>query len=299
MEVEIYADVVFLINFFMDFFIFWITNKIMKKGASCLRLLFGAFFAAMLYCGLIFINVFNIFYNFFGILFVLSVSVFIAFFPKSPKEFIKTIFMVNVSAFALGGTAMGLFYYTNVSKLIGNALDFTTANFSFKILLASTCFFYIAAKLIISFYKRFLKQEQCFMKIKIEDSGKTVLLNALVDTGNSLHEPISKKPVIVAQFSAVKEFLPNEIKILYYENNELDLEKIYKGIANSCLKFRVIPFSSIGKKDGLIIGFIAERALIFMDEKEIIVDNPIIGICNFELSCDGFYAALLNPEILS
>ncbi|MCI8805362.1 MAG: hypothetical protein HFE59_05605, partial [Clostridiales bacterium] len=86
---EVYVDIIFLINFFMDFFIFWITKKFIMKNVSIKRLLFGAFFSSATYCVITFVDFLNFLYNPLWILIILIFSVFITFGAANIKELLK------------------------------------------------------------------------------------------------------------------------------------------------------------------------------------------------------------------
>ena len=49
MQIEVYVDILFLINFIMVYFIFFIVNKLIKSKISLKRLAFSSFFATLLY----------------------------------------------------------------------------------------------------------------------------------------------------------------------------------------------------------------------------------------------------------
>ena len=49
MEVTIYGDVIFLINFCMDFMILWIT-AVLEKNICYKRILLGSLFLSLMYC---------------------------------------------------------------------------------------------------------------------------------------------------------------------------------------------------------------------------------------------------------
>lgn len=299
MQVEIYADVVFFINFVMDFFIFWIVSKFIKKKVRLLRITIGAAVAAMLYCLLIFTVTFRPIYNIFGVIALLLISILICFNPKSVKEFIKLFFLTNIAAFSVGGTGIALFYFTNIGDVVGNMLGFTVHNFSFKILIVSSCTSFVIIKFAVKWYKRIFIKRQTFCSISVLCGENLVELNALIDTGNSLHEPITNNPVIVAEFPAVKDVLPDSLKVIYYEKMENNLNKILECTSNTSFagKIRMIPFSSLGMKNGMLIGVKADKVTIKAD-KDIILNNAVIAVYNFKLSDNGLYNALLNPEVL-
>jgi len=300
MFLEVYADIVFLINFFMDFFIFWATGKFLSKNILKRRLFLGAIVASAMYCCVIFIDFFEFIYNPVGLLAILVFSVFLAFGAATLKELFKNVFVFIIISFAVGGLAEALFYFMNISDFIGNLINMYVHNFSLKFLIFSVSVFYIILKFISIWYKNVALKKQVFCNIQLFLNDKSVFLNALVDTGNSLCEPISGKPVIISEFEAVKKILPKNFCGFLLENDKKELEKIYDYIKNDYfnIELRIIPFSSLGKKSGILIGFLADKA-VFYSERNICCEKVVIGICKFKLSAKGDYNALLNPKMLN
>lgn len=62
-------------------------------------------------------------------------------------------------------------------------------------------------------------------------------------------------------------------------------------------KFRVIPYNSIGKQNGLMLGFKADEVKIIIDEEERTIKNTIIGIFNQSFNSQT-YSALISLEII-
>ncbi|MDR2940771.1 MAG: sigma-E processing peptidase SpoIIGA [Clostridiales bacterium] len=297
--VEIYADVVFLINFVMDAFIFWIVGKLIKQKCSIFRLLFGGLVTSLLFCFLIFIPFLRPLYNLPILMAILALGVKITFDPKTIREFIKYTALFNIVSFCVGGMGIALFYYTNISNLIGNMVGFYIEGLSFKILISVSCMTYVLLKFAVGWYRKHVIKKQKFYNIKIFFDKYNEEIRALVDTGNQLSDPLTESPVIIAEFNSIKEFLPNELKVLFYENKENDLMALLNDTGQYFYKrIRLIPFNSIGKENGILLGFKPDRVEICVDEKNIVVENIIIGIYNFKLSNNNSYQGLLNPEVL-
>ena len=130
--------------------------------------------------------------------------------------------------------------------------------------------------------------------IKININKKLVYIKAIIDTGNFLREPISKVPVIVVEKQALIGIVPNCI---------LDnLDKIINGedidLGTYISKIRLIPFTSLGKANGILIGIKADEVLVELEENNININNVIIGIYNGTLSKNGKYKALIGLDIL-
>ena len=73
-----------------------------------------------------------------------------------------------------------------------------------------------------------------------------------------------------------------------------------KWIDNSSIhsyKFKLIPFTSLGNENGLLIGFKPDYVKIYKDE-EVLRDDVIIGIYDGKLSKTNLYTSLIGLEIL-
>ncbi len=63
-------------------------------------------------------------------------------------------------------------------------------------------------------------------------------------------------------------------------------------------KIRLIPFSSIGKQNGILIGVKVDKMIIDYKEQERLIEDVIIGIYNKKLTKDGKYSALMGLNVL-
>lgn len=297
--VEIYADIVFLVNFIMDVFIFWIVGKLLRQKTRFIKILLGGFVSTLLFCLLIFVPFLNDFYNLPVLIAILMLGIKITFDAKSIREFLKLTVIFNIVSFCVGGMGIAIFYYTNISDVIGNMVGFYIEDFSFKILISVSCFTYLILKIAVNWYKKYAIKKQKFYCIKVFFDDCVEEFVSLVDTGNSLSDPLTENPVVIAEFNSIKAFLPDEIKLLYYENNEPALLTVdFNNDALFYRRIRLLPFSGIGKQNGILLGFRPDRVEIITDDKSIISENIIIGIYNFKLSQNNSYQGLLNPEIL-
>ena len=63
-------------------------------------------------------------------------------------------------------------------------------------------------------------------------------------------------------------------------------------------KLKLIPFSSLGKQNGMLIGIKPDYIKIKTEEKENKIENVIIGIYNKSLTKKGEYQALIGMELI-
>jgi stage II sporulation protein GA (sporulation sigma-E factor processing peptidase) len=138
-----------------------------------------------------------------------------------------------------------------------------------------------------------------FCNIEISLNDKLIKTTAMIDTGNLLKDPISNFPVIVVEHTLLYDCIPKEI--LNNLENILggNLENIPEDIRNEyMLKLKVIPYMSLGKQNGMLLGIKPENVKIEREEDVKCLDKVIIGIYNKSLTKRGEYRALLGIEML-
>ena len=138
-----------------------------------------------------------------------------------------------------------------------------------------------------------------FCNIEIFLNEKCVQIKAMIDTGNLLKDPISGMPVIVVEKRELEGIIPSEIinnlnVILQGENKEFEQDELNEFLH----KFRVIPFTSLGKQNGLLLGFIADKIVIKFEENEKTLEKIIIGIYDKYLTKNGAYTGLVGLDII-
>lgn len=126
--------------------------------------------------------------------------------------------------------------------------------------------------------------------IEIFYKNKSVKTRALIDTGNLLKDEISNLSVVIVEKNILtglidKSILDNIDNILAGKWLQEFNSRVYD------YKFRIIPFSSLGNKNGLILGFRPDFIKIFTEE-EVIKKEVIIGI--YEDALSGEYSAIIG-----
>lgn len=150
----------------------------------------------------------------------------------------------------------------------------------------------IAFKLV----KNKLNIEDIFCNVKICNDGNEQIVKAMIDTGNLLKDPITNSPVIIIEKNSLKNILPEEIlentqKII---NGEYEFSEQYIKYAS---KFRVLPFSSLGKQNGMLLGFKVDKVEAEINDEEIVRDDVIVGIYDKKLSNKKQYECLVGLNL--
>ena len=291
----VYIDIILLENLCMNYIILFATAYIMKIKISHIRIIasssIGAVYSIMLY-----MQILPIYSSIFMKIILSVVMVYISYAPKSVKIAIKQLIIFYLISFAFGGCAFALLYFVKPQDIfIKNGVYIGT--YPLKIALLGGIVGFVITYIAFKIIKNKGTKEEMIYKLKIKINDKTVEVNALLDTGNKLKDPITLVPVIVIEKQKLYNFLPEEIlenidKIIGGDSNKLIEENI-----KYMSKFRVIPYNSIGKQNGLMLGFKADEVKIIIDEEERTIKNTIIGIFNQSFNSQT-YSALISLEII-
>ena len=291
----VYIDIILLENLCMNYIILFATAYIMKIKISHIRIIasssIGAVYSIMLY-----MQILPIYSSIFMKIILSVVMVYISYAPKSVKIAIKQLIIFYLISSAFGGCAFALLYFVKPQDIfIKNGVYIGT--YPLKIALLGGIVGFVITYIAFKIIKNKATKEEMIYKLKIKINDKTVEVNALLDTGNKLKDPITLVPVIVIEKQKLYNFLPEEIlenidKIIGGDSNKLIEENI-----KYMSKFRVIPYNSIGKQNGLMLGFKADEVKIIIDEEERTIKNTIIGIFNQSFNSQT-YSALISLEII-
>ncbi len=224
--------------------------------------------------------------------------VYISFNPKSFKSLIKYIVIFYLTSFVFGGVAFSLIYMIKPREVfIKNGLFF--GMYPLKIIFIGA----IIASIVLIFgfkiVKNKMSKKDMFCKLYVQINGKTAETIAMVDTGNMLIDPISGKAVIVVEKVVLEDILPKDI----LENTDKILGGEFQSVTDKVkseflTKFKLIPYSSLGKENGMLLGIKVDTINVVKDEEKIRRDNVIIGIYNKKLSKKGEYRALIGIDFI-
>ena len=289
---EIYADVVLMVNFFMNSFILWAVAKLCRQKIKYLRLMAGGFLMALLYLFIMIVLPFNRIFSAGASVLILAAGILPALRPSSLKVFLRQIFLGYLCSFTLGGLGMMLFFNTS-----GHGA--TRVPWTF--LIVCTTGAYVIIKLSLYLLESITLNKQMLCPVTIFVGDKNLSLQVLVDTGHSLHDPLNNAPVIIAEFESVKSLLPDNMRLLFYEEQENNLTNLLTVATGNRFyeRIRMIPFVSLGLSNGMLVGFRPDRVSLSTASREHIREDVVIGIYNRKLSGDGRYQGLIGPELVA
>ena len=299
----IYVDVVLMENLIMNYIILLATGLILKIKIKHIRLILGSLLGAI-YTIVAYTGFLKIYSNFILKIILSLIIVYIAYNPQTVKTLSKELLFFYLTSFVFGGVAFALIYIVKPQDiLMKNGLFLGTYPLKTVILAAIVAFIIIitAFKII----KRKMTKKDMIYKIEVKLNGKIIRTKALVDTGNMLKEPITNLPVVVIERSLLYDSIPKEILNHLEEIIGGDFEKIPEEIRIKYIsKLKLIPFSSLGKQNGMLIGIKPEYLKVIKGEEDNneevaeIKENVILGIYDKSLTKRGEYRALMGMEFV-
>lgn len=293
----IYIDIVLIENLIMNYIILFTTAVVLKIKVNHIRLilasLLGAGYSIIAYMGIIKV------YSSIILKIILSVLIiYIAFNPQNIKKMCKDLLLFYLVSFVFGGAAFALIYIIKPQNiLMKNGLFLGTYTLKTVMLGAVVAFCIIIGAFAI--IKNKISKKDMFCEIEILINQKKIKTKAMIDTGNMLKEPITNVPVIVVEHILLYSCMPKEILNNLKEIMGGDFKNIPCDIQEKYIsKLKLIPFSSLGKQNGMLIGIRPEYVKVITDEQEKINKNIIIGIYEKSLTKKGEYQALIGIELL-
>ncbi|MEA4921294.1 MAG: sigma-E processing peptidase SpoIIGA [Clostridiaceae bacterium] len=264
----IYLDVLFLINFIIDYLLLGLTGDLRGNYSSPFRLLFAAAFGGAMSVILFFAPEIN--------LLMLAAKpiccalmVFAAYGFEGRRRFLGDCAMLCALSFAFSG---GIFALSELFPGGGGMVNNTAVyfNISIRLLVAGVA----AAYFVMSIFNRpgSYRHEKKTRSVKCGIRGADAHFNAFEDTGNMMCDPVSRKKVIMVSPSIIRTSLDGAeqqlISGLSRENIAQTFEKL---AAQYPSVYGIAPFTSVGG-NGLMITIKPEKLEIDgMDTDEYIL----------------------------
>jgi stage II sporulation protein GA (sporulation sigma-E factor processing peptidase) len=289
-EPMLYADLTFIINFIMDSIILWATSRLAGTPIILPRLFAGALIGA-LYSVIYLYSPDAVWYSLPAKICFSFIVVAIGLYPQNWQQFKKVLIYFYAISFAAAGASIAVSYLVLIP-----GQEF---RFSYLWLLAGAVFVllagifgekYLIAKIVPSLLK---------FNVQIRIGSESCNGQGFLDTGNGLKDPLTDRPVVVAEYNLLRKCMPKDFQDIFdlvWNENDM-LENLSR--SSWANRLRIIPFSSIGKKNGILVGIRSDSIVVNTGRKDVIHNNVVVGIYKERLSHDGSYQLLIPSEIMN
>lgn len=267
MHYELYVDSLLLINFGMNLYLIMLVNLSTFRTAAPWRMLLGALTGSMGYVLMLVGILPPVLRLPVGILAGGGGMLLIAFPVKSLRTLLKLSERLLLAAFGMGGIQLFLIrcFPTFRQWLTGVWGILTVGGIAF---------------LFLGRVMTGRREKDCVCRATLRREGASMTVVALIDSGNSLVEPISGKPVSVVE------------------------EEVFRALwENSMQGFRAIPYHSVGKSRGILNGYLLpELALevggVRKELRDVYIAVSSEGLHAPQSAAEESIKLIVNPRLL-
>lgn len=305
MFLEVYPDIIFILNFVADYILLFLLKKINRKSGTIKRRLLAAALGAL---SAVLTGIFpwmNIVLRFLLMNIMSSVlMLYIAFGRMKKADLLKQLVTLELITYFLGGLMNSIYYYTNFRLYLiylGNKLTFSNISGKFVIIVLLLVTPIVVILLLL--FRRYQGNIRETLEVELSFKNHSIHTRGLMDTGNCLYEPIFRKPVIIVENKLLEDLLPaeylTELKNAKNYMESSDFGFVKPELENEHLpSLRIIPYQSIGEPQGMMLGLVLDKVLIYKGKETVCNEKVTAAICDNHLSTKEEYHVILHKELL-
>ncbi|WP_183163745.1 sigma-E processing peptidase SpoIIGA [Alteribacter keqinensis] len=293
----LYLDVIWLLNFLIDWMLLALTALALKQHVRKWKLTLGAFIASM-YLFLLFSPVSSVVaHPLFKAVYSIGI-VTSAFGFKGFKPFFKAWMMFYFVSFMTGGglIAAHSFFSTDLFTVNGT---FATRLSGFGspvswlfVVIGFPAVYYFSRKSIHGIETAKIRYDQ-IMNVRVMVSGTELVLKGFVDSGNQLKDPISGRPVMIIDMTKHMDSFPEELVRFTQKGTQsiTDFQAVEKHAMT------LVPYRTVGKSHQFLWALKPSNVIVSPGEKEesFSCSHVLIGLSYTPLSSLDDYDCILHP----
>lgn len=283
-------------NIIINSLILYSTNRITRSKVKIKAIIIGTMISTV-YSLIVFLPSLLFLSSFVFKVLVSALIIYITFKSKSIKNFLYQLFCFYIVSFIFAGAIISLSSnFTNISKFLFREISLLEI-FSIKHILLGIIMALLISLIVFSFNHRKKQMERFIVDAKIIYKERKVFFKALIDTGNTLKDPLSNRSVFVVELSKLYGLLPEKLVDYYDSKEKMNIEDLLIDLKDD-FPILLVPFKSIGNDNGLILGFRPDNVIIKHPDKDddLELSKIIIGIFDGYLSSDNDFSGLLDYE---
>ena len=279
----LYIDVYFLINFTVDILALYFSAIFSKVPTSAKRLCVASLIGASVATLAVFLPslpILKLLFSLFGFVLICAVAVK----PVSFKRRVKLSFSFIMFSALVGGGAYFLFgafdklLSDSITEMSGGAVNRKLLLFSVIVLLSIGVF-----KMFVSAFSS--NQTEEYVKTRINFLGKSVVLDAFVDSGNLAVDPMDMRPVLIIKEKYAREIFSKDI--IELSDPDLLPKEVRKRI-------RLLPISR-GGHTHVLVGVRVDSVYVGEESREEI--SVTVAIDKEGGDFGGYYALMPSAAI--
>lgn len=279
----IYIDTLFFINLIINYLILLATAKICSIHVSRLRIAIAGVFG----------SIYSVFVIFPSMIFLtnplikIAAGIFMVLIVFGGRKGLLRVILVFFAVSAAFGGAVFAVSLLSGSSITGGGLYVPVST---KILLLSFAACYIILSVV---FRRTARRRDGggIAILTVAYESQEIRIHALIDTGNSLTDPMTGNAVVVIGYSEIHSLFSPEINRILsdlYKTNPVDtMEKLSKvGVS----RFSLIPYSAVGIQCGMLLAFRPDKVTVNGKLRP----GMLVALSPNNVSDGGAYSALIG-----
>ena len=287
MEQTVWVDLLFFVNFCMDFQCLFLTAKLLRRPFSVWRAVIAAAMGALYACAALFLVTSGVVALFLDLLACFLMCV-ITFLQKGKwRLFIPFAVYFGVSC-AVGGVMSGV---ASLVSRLDLRIETTGSGTSSAVFLVLAAVGGALTFLWARFCERRAKGTRATLTLEL--LGKRVTVMALVDTANLLCDPVGGRSVVILERRVASSWLP-----LVFPERETPPDGVLATLPSRLARrTRLLPTATV-TGEGLLLAIAPDRALLDTGrgarEVELLVGAA--SLASFPTDCEALLPAALITE---
>ncbi len=279
----VYIDSLFLLNLIVNYLLLLAAAKLAGEPLRRLRLAAGAALGA-LYAAAIFFPGMGFLTHPLCKLGSAMLMLLVGFGGSRRLLRVTLVFFGLACAFGGGIFAIGLLGGRGLT--LRNGILYSMMDLRILLLSAAGC--YVVLTMVFKRTARHSRREILPAVLTLE--GRRVAMNALVDTGNTLTDPLTGRPVMVAEGLRLSPLLPGEgpLDETALRDPVGTLERLSAGERGR--RFRLLPYQAVGVECGMLLALRLDDARVGAED----YGGILVAMSPNPVSDGGGYTALIG-----
>lgn len=283
----IYLDVLFVLNAVIDYLLLLVSARVagtpLHRGRFAIGAVLGGLYAAALFLpGFSFLN--RKFYRFLSAFFMLLVAY------GATRFLLKQTLVFLALVCVLGGSVMAIGMMDGTTMNVGRGVVYSIPDVKTILLASAVCYAVLTAAGSKLFRHTVSGGE--LRQITFELEKRKVQLTALIDTGNTLSDPMTGRAVPVAEGDALGTLFPVD-----HCPRKEDLLDPIQGIARLNTgqwrgRFRLLPYRAVGVEHGFLLA--VKMDSVFVGTQRL--NGTLVALSPTPVSDGGGYRVLTGGE---
>jgi stage II sporulation protein GA (sporulation sigma-E factor processing peptidase) len=307
-SVIVYLDIILLLNIAIDTLLLWFTAYFRKERVVWWRILVASGCGSC-YLLLFFFPAFSSLYQWPVKLLLSMLILWIAFGRKRLWPFTQNLIIFYFVAFVFGGGVFALQYFLAPQSEILDGLVVTHNDGfgvgfkpTFAIVLIGFALVFVLGRKSYQAIQEPRRLESFLADVIVSIEGERIICKGLVDTGNHLHEPITRTPVMIVETKLLAHLLPPSL-LQYVSESGTEWENMnayWEELPPEWQsRVRLIPYRSVSRGMDFLLAIKPDYVRVWQEGLAHETEKVLVGLNPIPLAADGKYQAIVHPDMLT